>query len=199
MSAKPSRTFRASLETLERRETPSSHLGAAAAVAVQPIHTAAAVKQTPVKHAPVKQTPVKHAPVKHVPVTHTSLLSQGYAVVSQSAPTVLGQQQTITFLGKSKALGGHYTAVVKLFSGLGENPLGKGSGTITTASGDTIDIEVKSRSLIPYFSTNPSGKLEFNILDGTGKFASATGRGAFVGYLNYLNSFRYELRGTVNG
>ena len=136
--------------------------------------------------------------VKHSTTTRESLLSQGYAVVSQSAPTVLGQQLTITFLGKSKALGGNYTAVVNLFSGLGKDPLGTGTGTITTQSGDTIDLEVRSRSLIPYFSTNPSGKLQFNILDGTGKYANATGRGTFVGYLNYLNSFRYELRGNLN-
>lgn len=185
MSAKPSRAFRASLETLESRETPSSHLSAAAAVAVQPSHTAAASQ-------------IQAAAAKNSATTRMSLLSQGYAMVSQSAPAVLGQQLTLTFHGKSKALGGNYTAVVDLFSGLGKNPLGTGTGTITTQSGDTIDIEVRSRSLIPYFSTNPSGKLQFNILDGTGQFANATGRGTFVGYLNYLNSFRYELRGNLN-
>ena len=189
MSAKPSRSFRASLESLERRETPSSHLAAAAAIAH--VHAAA------VDHAHVAA--VKQTPVKRTPVTHTSLISQGFGVVSQSAPGVNGQEVTTTFLGRSRALGGRYIAVIDVFYGRGKDPVGTGTGTITAAGGDTIDLEVRSRSLSPYFSTNPSGKLQFNIINGTGQFASATGRGAFVGYLNFTNSFRYELRGHVNG
>ena len=170
MSAKPSRTFRANHESLERRETPSHNIAAAAAV----VHAQATAS-----------------------TTRASLLSQGFAQVTQSAPTVRGQQVVTTLYGNSKALGGHYTAVVDVFNDGGKNPIGTGTGTITTASGDTIDLEVRSRSLIPYFSTNPSGKIQFNIVDGTGKFANASGRGAFVGYLNFTNSFRYELRGNL--
>jgi hypothetical protein len=159
MSAKRSRAFRAVFDSLERRETPSTHALAAATTKVVNIH------------------------------------GTGTAQVTSSIPVVNGQQIASSVSGQAKVLG-KYTGQFNSFFGLSLTN-GSGSGVITAADGDKINLtltssfgpEIKSQIHIP-------GRIHLTVTGGTGAFAKATGHGTLTGN---FNTFPDTLTFTIHG
>jgi hypothetical protein len=161
MSAKRSRALRAGLESLERRETPTTHALAAAAT------------------------------------THVAdISSKGFAAVILSQPIINGQKVVTMISGNSAAIGGSYTGELDVFYGL-NSKLGAGTGVITTSTGATIKLSLKSTVQVPTMPLGQGDVIKFTVTGGTGTFANATGHGTLTGHVNYLFNFPYVVTGRI--
>jgi hypothetical protein len=126
-----------------------------------------------------------------------NLASAGTAAVTFSHLITNGQDVTTMISGKSKGLGGSYTGELDVVYALNNPPGGSGTGVITTSSGDTIDLKLKSETQTPHKQLEEMGTMVFSVTGGTGAYANATGHGVFTGNINILNNFRFLLHGRV--
>jgi hypothetical protein len=162
MSAKRSRALRAGLESLERRETPSTHTLAAAAATTKV----------------------------------ADISGKGFAAVILSQPIINGQKVVTMISGSAPAIGGSYTGELDVFYGL-DRKLGAGTGVITTSTGATINLSLKSTVQVPTMPLGQGDVIKFKVTGGTGTFANATGHGTLTGHVNYLFNFPYVVTGRI--
>jgi hypothetical protein len=145
-----------------------------------------------------RETPSTHALAAAAATTTVTINGTGTAHAIQSHPVVNGRVITSAASGTATVIG-KYTATFETFFRLNYTQ-GTGTGIITAADGDKINLSLKasfaagSRSLVQ----NP-GTIHFTVTGGTGAFAKATGTGTLTGNGDLVRqSFVYTIHSRIH-
>lgn len=134
-----------------------------------------------------RETPSTHSLASNVVSVHNS----GAAVIAYSQPVQNGHVVDTITAATSKTLGS-YTSEFDVFYVAGTRH-GTGTGTLTAADGDKINLKLSAQLSSP----GQSGVIRFTVNGGTGAFANATGHGSLTGHVNILHNFRYSLHAKI--